>query len=107
MTQVTITNEQEVVVTLNPRTQAGHPATLDGPPVWQIVDGDSTIFSSTDGLSARLRSADTDGDTNITVTADADLGSGVQEISEDIRLTVIDPMAAGLGPVAGAPTVKT
>src|SRR5262245_963856 len=106
MLEITITNEQQVKVTLNPTTEAGHPASLDGPPAWSVISGDSTVTPSDDGLSADLISANDPGDTDFLVKADADLGSGVQEISDVVRLHVNGAQAANLGLSAGDPTPK-
>jgi hypothetical protein len=79
MVDITITNEQQVNVTLTPVTQGGHPAELDGVPTWEVVSGNSTVEVASDGKSAELVSSDDPGDTQILVKADADLGSGVVE----------------------------
>lgn len=107
MFPIIITNRQQVLVNLNPESEPGVPAPVDGVPTWEVLDGDSTVIPAADGMSATLRSSDTDGDTNIKVTADADMGSGVTEITDTIRLTVIDPQATGFGFTAGTPTPKT
>ena len=106
MLEINITNEQKVNVTLHPVTESGNPAQLDGVPTWEVVSGDSTVTAADDGLSADLISANDPGDTDFIVKADADLGSGVQEISDIIRLHVAGAMAANLGLVAGTPSPK-
>jgi hypothetical protein len=106
MLEITITNEQQVNVTLKPVTATGKAAKLDGAPTWTIQSGDSKINVPADGLSADLISSDTPGDTEILVEADADLGSGVVSVSDIIRLTVAGAQAANLGLAAGAPTAK-
>lgn len=106
MLEITITNEQQVNVTLHPVTATGRPAQVDGAPTWEVVTGNSTVTPAADGLSADLISSDDPGDTDFLVKADADLGSGVVEISDIIRLSVAGAQAANLGVVAGAPTPK-
>lgn len=106
MLEVTITNEQQVKVTLNPVTATGKPARVDGAPTWEVVTGNSTVQPADDGLSADLISSDDPGDTDFLVKADADLGEGVTEISDVIRLTVAGAQAANLGLSAGEPTPK-
>jgi len=98
---ITINNEQQVPVFLKPVTPSGHPATLDGAPTWEVISGDSTVTAAEDGLSAMLVSGDNPGDTEFLVKADADLGSGVVEISDIIRLTVTGAQAASMGLTAG------
>lgn len=106
MTSVSITNEQQVVVTLTPKTDKGKPAKLDGVPTWTVQSGDSVVTPSDDGLSATFVSSDTPGDTVVLVEADADLGAGVTPISESITLTVSSATATNLGVSVGTPTDK-
>lgn len=106
MLSLKITTEQQVVVHLNPVTPKGKPVGLDGIPTWTVVDGLGTVTPAADGLSATLVSPDTAGVTNFLVSADADLGAGVDTITDTIQLTVTDPDASSLGLVADAPTVK-
>lgn len=103
---ITLSNEQQVKVTLNPKTDTGKPAKLDGKPTWEVISGASTVAVADDGLSATLVSADDPGDTEILLKADADLGDGVQEISEVIRLSVIGARATNLGLSVGTPEAK-
>lgn len=106
MLELSITNEQKIPVTLTPKTATGRAATVDGPPTWTVITGKSTINVAADGLSAELVSADDPGDTEILVKADADLGAGVVEISDVIRLSVVGALAANLGLSAGQPVAK-
>ena len=60
----------------------GNPATVDGVPSW--ASSDPSIVSVTpapDGLSAVAESTGNLGNVQISVAADADLGSGVREIT--------------------------
>lgn len=104
--ELKITNEQQIKVTLTPKTDTGKPATLDGKPSWSIVSGNSVVNVSEDGLSATLVSSDDPGDTEVLVKADADLGEGVEEISDVIKLSVVGATAKNLGLAAGAPEAK-
>lgn len=104
--QLKITDEQKVNVRLVPVTQRGKPVPLDGKPEWSVVDGDSTLAVSDDGMSAFLVSNDTPGITNFQVSADADLGEGVSTITDTIQLTVVDPQASSLGLVSDPPVDK-
>lgn len=103
--QLKINDEQKVNVTLKPATPKGKPVAVQNPQ-WSVVDGDSTLVVAADGMSADLVSADTPGITNYLVSADADLGDGVDTISDTIALTVVDPQATSLGLVASAPVDK-
>lgn len=104
--ELKITNEQQIKVTLAPKTDTGKPATLDGAPAWTTISGNSQVVVSEDGLSATLVSADDPGDTEIIVKADADLGEGIEEISDIIKLSVVGSTAKNLGLTAGQPEAK-
>ncbi len=106
MLEIKITNEEQVNVALKPVTSTGKAAKLDGVPTWTVQSGDSKVTVAADGLSADLVSSDTPGDTEILVEADANLGEGVESISDIIRLSVAGANAANLGLVAGTPTAK-
>lgn len=106
MLEITITNEEKVKVTLHPVTASGKPASVDGVPTWEVVTGNSTVEPASDGLSADLISSDDPGDTDFLVKADADLGEGVTEISDIVRLSVAGAQAANLGLSADSPVPK-
>lgn len=106
MLETSCTNEEKVKVTLNPVTETGKPAQLDGAPTWEVVTGNATVQPAADGMSADLISADDPGDTDFLIKADADLGSGVIEISDIVRLHVTHANAANLGLSAGDPVAK-
>ena len=100
MLEIELTNEQKVKVTLAPKTAAGKPAPLDGEPVWTVIAGagpDVNLAVDPGSLSAFLISNDTPGDIDFQVEADADLGAGVETITELIRLHVAGAKAANLG----------
>lgn len=103
---ITITNEQKVMVTLAPTTEAGNPATLDGAPVWTVLSGDATLEVSEDGLSAFLVSGAADVTSQIEVTADADLGEGVVTLTDVIDLAVVQASATALGLVVDTAILK-
>jgi len=98
MFPVNSTSEQKVLITLNPTTAAGNPATVDGAPVWSVIEGDCTLEVAADGLSCYLISGAADVVNQVSVSADADLDEGeVREISELIVYAVVAPEATGLG----------
>jgi len=106
MLNIQITNEQQVKVSLAPVTDTKKPATLDGAPAWTTTSGNSQVVVAEDGLSATLVSSDEPGVTEVLVKADADLGTGVEEISENITLTVVSATAKNLGATVGTPELK-
>ncbi len=101
-----LTNEQMVVVHLSPVSAKGKPVALDGVPVWAISAGSCTVQPAADGLSCTIVSGDDAGDSEVTVSADADLGAGVVTISDAIRVTVNGAQAQSLGLTADTPTTK-
>lgn len=103
---ITITNEEKVQVTLAPVTAAGNPATLDGVPTWTVTEGDATLEVAEDGLSAYLVSGAAEVNSKIEVTADADLGEGVVNLTDVIDLAVVQASASALGLVAGTAILK-
>jgi hypothetical protein len=107
MLEIVITNEQKIQVTLTPVTATNKPAQLDGGATFEVISGTATI-AMIDGnpLSAFLVSGDLPGDSEIMVSADADLGDGVETISDIIKLTVAGAKAASLGMTVGAPVAK-
>jgi len=106
MDPIKLTNEQQVIVTLTPKTDAGKPAKLDGAPTWEVISGDSKVNVDGGGLSATIVSADDPGDTEILVSADADLGDGVETISDVLHVTVAGASAKNLGITVGTPSAK-
>jgi hypothetical protein len=104
--EVTITNEQKVKATLNIKTGGGKPAQVDGKPTWTKVSGEGDLLVADDGLSADLISSDTPGDTIYLVEADADLGEGVEKISDTVKVTTVGARAANLGLTLGSPENK-
>lgn len=102
----TITNEQKIKLTLKPTTAAGNPATVDGAPVWAVIEGDATLEPAEDGLSCYLISGEANVNSKITVTADADLGEGVVAITDTVDLAVVPASASALGITAGDAELK-
>jgi hypothetical protein len=107
MLDITLTNEQKVKVTLTPVTGTGKPAQLDGAPVVTVVSGDATVVH-VEGQPREfyIVSGDSPGQSEILIEADADLGSGVETISDVIRLTVEGARAVSLGMTVGTPEAK-
>lgn len=106
MLTLTITTEQKIAVALAPKTAAGNPATVDGPPTWSVVSGFATINVSPDGLSAELISSDSPGQSQFLINADADLGAGVENLQDVITLNVEGAKATSLGLTHGDPQPK-
>jgi hypothetical protein len=108
----TLTTRQMVHATLVITKTDGTPGTVEpGSVVW--ASSDETVVLATpsaDGLEADIMSVAPGGPARFTVTADADLGGGTQNIigvSEDIDVTT-DPrdQAAVITVTIGAPVDK-
>jgi hypothetical protein len=106
MLELKITNEQKIPVSLAPVTATGVPATLDGAPHWSKTTGDSTFEVSGDGLSVFLIASDVPGESMFVVEADADLGAGVETITDSVKLIVEGAKAVNLGLSAGSAVPK-
>ena len=85
MLTIHLTTEQKVLVTLHPSMP------VDGLPEWMIVEGESTVEASDNGMSAELVSADVPGETTYMVTVDRDMNWTVDEVSELIKVIVRAP----------------
>lgn len=105
MLELKITNEQKVPLTVAPVTATGKSALLDGDVLFTVQSGDATI-ERIDATSAWLISGEVPGDSVIVVSADADLGEGVEPITDLVKLTVEGARAQSLGLVAGTPVAK-
>jgi hypothetical protein len=85
-----LTSQEFPSVTLTITNAAGQPAAVDGVPVWATSDATIvSVVAAADGMSAVVAAVAPGGPARITVTADADLGTGVQTItgvSEDINV---------------------
>lgn len=107
MIEVSITTEQRVLVSVNPLTESGTPTVVETP-VWEIAEGPEFVELEVqlDGLSAFINSTSLSGNAIVRVTADADTSAGVENISEDVVVTVSIPQAVDLGLTAGVPEPK-
>jgi hypothetical protein len=101
-----LTDEQKVLLSIRPVTSAGHPAKVDGVPVWNSSNPNVVgLQVADDGLSATATSGDL-GASTVSVSADADLGEGVRTIAATLDITVAAAEATTLGIEAGTPEVK-
>lgn len=97
-------------VTLSIVDSQGRPAIVDGVPVW--ASSDETVLAvsaNPDGMGASIDTV-APGTARITVTADADIGAGVQPlvgVSEEINVTLgPSHVASVMTLVLGTPTDK-
>lgn len=103
-----LTNEQRVLVTIDPKTNKGKPAPIDGDPVVTVVSGEGTVTPHESGDTKKfwLNSGESPGDTAFLIEADADIGEGKETISDIVTLRVKSANAANLGVAVGEPENK-
>ena len=102
-----LTDAQKVNLTVTFQDAAGNAATVDGVPAW--TSSDPTIITLTvaaDGLSADAITTGTLGTSQVSVAADADMGSGVTTITGVLDIEVQAAAAVTALVAAGAPTPK-
>jgi hypothetical protein len=104
-----ITDLQQVALTISATDTVGNPAPLDGAPSW--TSSDPTIATvtpdATNPLMASVASVGPLGVATVTVSADADMGTGVTTISATFDLEVVGSQAGALTIAAGVPEAKT
>lgn len=88
-----ITTEQRVKLTINPLTQAGNPAPIDGPVSYNSSNEDIVSIEQIDDTSAWATATGEVGASQIFVMFDADLGEGVRTIELSGALEVVDAEA--------------
>lgn len=109
MVAVTITNEQKIPITLNPKTAANNPASIEaGSLKFEILEGDGSAEADPDNPNRfyAISGIATGAITRIKVSADGDLGEGVSTIEDEVLLTVTPATASSLGLVIGEPELK-
>jgi hypothetical protein len=82
---------QEFLCTVAFEDQYGNPAIVDTAPVWTVDPPGIVTVAPTDseGLEVMVQSATTTGSAQILCKADADLGSGVTEITGTLTVVVL------------------
>lgn len=90
-----ITVEQKVSPVIAPTTPAGNPATVDGTYTLEVMEGDVTLETAEDGTQYVVSGAL--GNSKVKISADADMGEGVQTIEEIFDVIVVAAGASNLG----------
>lgn len=90
-------NDHKVTASIQPVDSKGNPATIDGLASWSSSSADIVTVTnvSADSLSADVVPGTALGSAQINVTADADLGSGVQTINGVLDVQVVAGQAVG------------
>ncbi len=100
MTPVTLHVDKAVTVTIgSPIDAKGRPAKIDGNPSFETVDGGPvSLTPAADGMSCKIAGVNPTADgqvVQVIIKGDADLGAGVEEITELIEVTVLPAKAVG------------
>ncbi len=102
-----LTDEQKVTFSVSFVTAKGNPATVDGAPVWSVSnDTVLSVVPSADGLSAEVVAVGPLGSSQVSVTADADLGAGVTALVGTLDVSVVASEAASVIISAGVPVLQ-
>lgn len=99
---VTMTVDHFFNATIQPVDNFGNAARVDGVPVWGVSDENILeVVPAADGLSADVLAKGAIGTAQVTVSADADLGDGVRELTGLLDVEVLAGEAVSLTIAAG------
>jgi len=98
-----ITTEQRVLLTINPLTEAGNPAEIDGAVLFESSAPNVVSIDVVDDRSAWAVSTGAIGAAQITASFDADLGEGVRTVTLSGALEVVGAEAVTGELVFGTP----
>lgn len=102
-----LTTAQKVQLSIRPVDAYGNPARIDGTPTWSSSDASiGTMEVAPDGLSAYFITAGVIGLCQVSVQADADLGSGTRTIAATLDIQVEPSEAVALSIISAAPEGK-
>ncbi len=105
VTQSEMTNSQQLTATIQPVDKKGQPAAVDGMPQWASSDETIvTVVPAQDGMSATVAAVGPLGSAKVSVTADADLGTGVAAIFGTLDVTITQGQAVGFKITTSDPT---
>lgn len=102
-----MTDSQQCEVTIAPVSKKGNPAPLDGIPVWSTENTNVLALTpSGDGLSCVIAAVGplTSTPVRVTVTGDADMGSGVTPIVGFVDVEITGGQAVSINVTPGIPT---
>lgn len=106
VTMLLLTIDQKVALRIQPVDRLGNPARVDGLPHWALSDMSiGTLEVAADGMSAVFVTSAL-GVTQVNVSADADLGTGVRTIAGTLDVQVESGEAVSLTVLANAPEPK-
>lgn len=102
---VRMTEGQRARMALKIGNKFGKPAKIDGKPEWKKTGNDvATLTVADDGLTATFRAlAGSEGTARVQVTADADLGEGIEAIVSESDVIITAAHATAIEIVPDAP----
>lgn len=107
MATLVLTDMQKVALAVSFVDGAGNPAPVDGAPVWATSDTALLdVVAAADGLSAVATAVGPLGTAQVSVTADADLGSGVETLVGTLDVNIVPDKAVSVNIAAGTPEPK-
>jgi hypothetical protein len=103
---LTMTDSQHAALSIKVVDKKGNAAPVDGKPVWSTDNPDVLALTpSDDGLTCDVAAVGplTASPVRVSVTADADLGAGVTDITGFIDVTIVAGSATSIEVTAGPP----
>ena len=101
---IRITDVQKVSCSIAPVDAKGNPGQIDGAATWSTSDASiANVSPALDGLSCVIVAAGKLGTAQIVVSADADLGAGVQNITGTLDVEVVGSAATSISITPGVP----
>lgn len=101
---LTLSTVQQCDLSINPVDAKGNPAAVDGAPVW--ASSDPTVVSLVASGTTATIVAQKPGTAQVTVSADADLGTGVTTITGVLDVIVVAAQAVAIDIKAGTPVTQ-
>jgi len=101
-----LTADQEVSVSVEFTDNHGNVATVDGVPVWTSSDDTVLgVLAADDGMSAVIYAQGPDGQAQVSVEADADLGAGTVTLLGLMDIQVVAGQAVSAVMTPGTPVM--
>jgi len=101
----TMTATQQMTCTIQILDKKGNPAEVDGVPTWLTDNTDVlSLTPAADGMSCLVAAVGALGSAGVTVTADADLGAGVEPLIGTLDFDITGGKASVIAITPGTPT---
>jgi len=98
-----LTDSQKVTLAIAPVSKAGNPAVVESSAWSSSDDTVLTVVAADDGMSAVATVTGVLGSAQVSVSADADMGEGVETLIGTLDVDVVAGQAVSLGISVGAP----